>query len=341
MKKKHLLPQSIQPHTFRIEKIGIALAAYQPNLSHFFEQLHSIQVQTFQNFICTINLDSEMDSDGNSLLKNPLLEPFFSDSRFFWSLNTSQLGHKKNFEAAIQRLLKHSSKHSPRLSVDAIACSDQDDKWYPEKLELSRQFLQKTGPLSLIHTDMHILRDDEKLDPFTAWQQERRGVSNAKPNDLVVRNIVAGCSMLFDSRLAQKYPNIPEHIEYHDHWYAIVASYFGGVHGLNVPTFAYRQHIENVVGVTPYRGFFNLDQVHSVKSFLKKSTTCYRKSRKICRSIQDSGLPISKNTRVLFLKRFDLGIGLSLKFLLHFFNDPPLARASLARAIGKFCDIFY
>src|SRR5687768_1758619 len=104
-------------------KVGIALAAYKPPTEVFEEQLKSIQDQTYTNWVCVMTFDSSLEET----LASPKIAVFKKDSRFIWLENPVRLGHKKNFERAIQETLRH--------SVDAIACSDQDDVWYLNKIE--------------------------------------------------------------------------------------------------------------------------------------------------------------------------------------------------------------
>ena len=104
-------------------KVGIALAAYRPHPEYFLKQLETIQSQTFREWVCVITFDSEMD-----IFKNDLrFAPYFNDSRFHWFQNEVRLGYLANFESALRRCLSH--------SVRAVAFCDQDDAWYPEKIQ--------------------------------------------------------------------------------------------------------------------------------------------------------------------------------------------------------------
>ncbi len=303
-------------------KVGIALAAYQPDLEVFAQQLLSIQKQSHTDWICVIALDSPLDP----VLSSRLITPFQADARFHWVENKIRLGHKKNFEKAIQESLRH--------SVSVIACSDQDDVWYENKLSECLRAFSTQGPLSLVHSDMHIL-ENEKIASKTAWALERRGIHNCKPRHFYVRNIVAGCSMLFDAELARRFPTIPEEAEFHDHWYALVASYHGGIRAIHQPLYAYRQHPENEVGVSPYRKLFTLPAGSTFAEILNKCKNGWRKSLRLASAAQREGLPLSIWERITFLSRLDLGFGLLLLAIMNWKSDRPLTRACLARSIGK------
>lgn len=307
----------------KVSKVGIALAAFKPEIETFSEQLKSIQDQTFSNWFCII----VFDSPSHTILNHFRMRPFQEDSRFLWYENEKQLGHKKNFEKAINLALKE--------GADAIGCSDQDDIWYPEKLQKSIELLEKTGPLSLVHSDMHILKNGI-VSKETAWQIEKRGISNVKPKHLLIRNVVAGCAMVMDATLVRRYPTIPESVEFHDHWYALMASANGGVHSLNEALFAYRQHEINVVGVTPFQGIFKLPKGIKILEIFAKCKKGWGKTEKLTHDYLQLRLHLSFLEKLSLTSSFDLGFGLFFMGIVQMIKDKALARACFARSFGKF-----
>lgn len=303
--------------------IGIALAAYEPDPKYFSIQLRSIKEQTLRDWICVITLDSSLANHR----ADPLLSEFFADARFIWLENEHRLGHKKNFEKAIQETLKY--------NVAAVACSDQDDLWYPEKLERFYEALRAHAPLSLVHCDMHVLEKESINKEQTVWELEKRGVIHVAPEQLIVRNVVAGCAMLFDAELARRFPIIPEGAEYHDHWYALVASFYGGVHSIREPLYAYRQHGGNVVGVTPFVGVLWIPAGLGFRNIIKKCGIAWRKSVLLASAARDAGLPLSSYHKNLFLTPWFRGFGLGILALIYAWEDPALSRACLKRFIGS------
>ncbi len=305
-------------------KLGIALAAYQPPIGFFVEQLRSLQAQTYSDWVCVINLDSPLEP----LRSQAALDPYFSDPRFIWSENPQRLGHKKNFEKAIQIALV-------QPGVKAIACSDQDDVWYPEKLARSVELLKRSGPLSLVHTDMHYLTREGITLKDSVWTIELRGIDQTRTEHLLVRNVVAGCSMVFDAELARRFPVIPDGAIYHDHWYALVASFYGGVHPVRQALFAYRQHGANEVGVTPFIGTFTLPSDVRRRDILTKCRRGWMKTYNLASSAIEHGLPLGFWKRATFQRSWDGGLLMLFFGLRHIFLDPPLARACFARGVGK------
>jgi rhamnosyltransferase len=305
-----------------IKKIGIALAAFKPEPSFFVEQLKSIQNQTFLNWICVVTCDSSIAN----LLSAPTFKDIREDLRFVFIENEKRLGHKKNFEKALNEVLKQ--------SVDAIAFSDQDDVWYPEKLTVSAQRLADCPSMSLVHSDMHVLVGKENLSK-TAWQIERRGVRNIKQHHLLVRNVVAGCSILMDVNIGRKFSVVPEGAPFHDHWYALVSSSLGVVEPIHQPLYAYRQHENNVLAVTPFRGVFRFRKKMNIPALVNKMKCGFLDSRHFAKSAEESGLKLNWISKLLFLNSWDCGLSLMILGAQKLIGDQPLARACWARSCGK------
>jgi len=303
-------------------RIGVALAAYKPHPDYFFQQLESIRAQTFQNLVCAVCFDSPI----GEILNSERFRVFTSDPRFIFHENPQRLGVRGNFEAALHLVLEK--------NIDAIAFSDQDDIWHPEKLARCFEELQKHGPLSLVHSDMQVFVDKTMI-AASAWKLEGRDPHNARIQHLLVRNIAAGAAMLFDAELARNYPKIPDGIPYHDWWYSIVASLHGGAHAIPEVLYAYRQHGGNVLGSSPYEGFFKMRERDKSLSILQKCRQVFIQTRTHTITALTQKLKVPWAFRLVLLWPWDLGLGYLLWGLFHFFDDRPLARACLARAVGK------
>lgn len=305
-------------------QIGIALAVYQPNAKWFYEQLKSIQEQTLTDWICFLSWDTPM----GEFQKRPEFEQFLKDSRFHWSENPVRLGYLANFEKAMQALLP--------FDVEYVACCDQDDIWYPNKLEVSLKRLKELGR-GLVFCNMHIMNAAGEISDKTAWEVERRGVQNTGTFDLLVRNVIPGTGMLMSVEFLRRFPRIPQDSIYHDYWYPIVVSQFGRIRAIPEVLYAYRIHGANHAGLSPYTGFFSLkESERGKKGVIGKCRATWERSHKLARAAQREGLPLSFFQRTAFLSSLDFGVSLGIFGLLRFWSDPALARASLARAAGKF-----
>jgi hypothetical protein len=304
-------------------RVGIALAVYKPAIAQFIEQLGSIRSQTYSNWFCVLTLDSPLaELKGESDLSS-----FFTDKRFLWSENSARLGFKNNFKHAIELALDH--------EAEMIACSDQDDVWYPEKLEKCVITLKTKAPLSVVHSDMDLLVQGKKLTQ-SAWEIERRGVDNATPGSLILRNVATGASMLMDAELPRKYPIIPAEIDFHDYWYALAASFHGGVHPIHERLYSYRQHDLNVVGVVAYEGVIGNEPLSVWFKIPMLAAKGWKKRRALVSRMIDLGIPMGFRLKTLFYYRYDLGVGLFFYGIISLFKDRPLARACFIRSAGKF-----
>jgi len=307
----------------KIDKIGIALAAYRPNIAFLAEQLASIQGQSCGQWVCQVTFDSPM----GEVLAEQRIRGFLQDSRFVFSENPERHGPRGNFQRAIQACLKDGAQ--------AIACADQDDVWYPEKLADCVKRLEGCGPLSLVHSDMHVL-GQAGIEVATVWAQEQRRVDLAATGHLLIRNVVTGCTMVMDAELARMYPVIPEGADFHDHWYALAASCHGGVHAIARPLMAYRQHGGNTVGVSTFPGVFWIPESAGWRTAV---TACFRdwsNTHRLALTVASQAMPLSFGQRLVFLRRWDFGLGILAIGIKGHWQDRRLARASLKRAFGKF-----
>lgn len=306
----------------KVKKIGIALAAYEPDSSHFLEQLQSIAAQSWKDWVCVVVSDSKLDA----LRADSRYQPYFSDHRFQWFENSMRLGHLKNFEKAIQLVSK--------LGVSAIACSDQDDVWFTDKLSVQAGELESLGELGLVFCDMKIMNAAGVIQERTAWEVERRGVEHCGTFDLLVRNVIPGTGMLMDAELARRFPVIPEAALYHDHWYPLVASAVGKVRPIRQALYAYRIHESNVAGVSPYTGLLARKAGES-RGRLQQCREVWKRSLALAQAAKTAGVPLGWWARVAFFSKWDLGLVLALRGLLMLPLDPALTRACWARSVGK------
>jgi hypothetical protein len=194
--------------------------------------------------------------------------------------------------------------------------------------------LNEAGPLSLVHSDLHSLVNG-KLLKQTVWDLEGRSFDSLSTFDLLVRNVVTGCTLLMDAELARRFPVIPEGAAHHDHWYAIVASKIGRIVSLPVPLMAYRQHGQNVVGVQEFKGFLSAPQQDSLRAVVSATVRGWVMSRSLAQAAWGQGLKLTAVERLAFLGRWDFGGMLFLHGVRKLASSPAVARASIIRGLGK------
>ncbi len=320
---------AVEAHAPGEKRVGIALAAYRPNVGYFRRQLESIQNQTCSRWFCVITSDSPL----GEFYDHPDLAPFRSDERFIWLQNGECLGCRDNFGRAVRECLTRGAAF--------IACSDQDDVWYPEKLERGLSEIRKRPPLSLVHSDMRpfVEREgrEERL-PRTLWDLESRGVDRSDPVHFLIRDVASGAAMLFDAELVRRHPRIPPEFEFHDAWFAFLASAYGGVYPIREPLYDYRLHEKNVLGMNPFRGVFHAGGA-AWGGILGKCRKKFELSRAMTLGALRERVPLPPKARRLFVSPWDFGLGLALLGVVYFVGlrgrDLPLARAAWARAVGK------
>lgn len=223
-------------------QVEILLATYNGE-KYVAEQIDSLRAQSYENWTLSINDDGSSDST------TTIVESIASNEQRITlkSLSNHRHGAAGNFLA----LLADSS-------APYIMFCDQDDVWNPNKITIEMNAMKEAEALYgsdyplLIFTDSSVTdKDLNIINPSL--------VSTApfKPDcitlaQLMVGNVAQGCSMLLNRPLVKKmltyqFPNI---FIMHDYWAIVLASIFGKVKFLPLPTLKYRQHESNVWGAS-------------------------------------------------------------------------------------------
>jgi glycosyltransferase involved in cell wall biosynthesis len=224
-------------------RVDILLATY--NGSAFLEQqLESLVGQTYPHWHLWVRDDGSTD-------QTPALLAAFAQR---WpqkvtvvSDTLGNLGIRGNFSCLMEL------SRAPY----AMFC-DQDDVWLPQKIEESLRVMQElevrwgsAGPL-LVYSNLSVMnRDGKEVAPSFWTYQFIDGHSN-RLNQLLVQNVVTGCTMLFNAPLRSLALPLPRQYALHDSWLGLVASCFGHLASIDQPLIRYRQHGANVVGAYAY-----------------------------------------------------------------------------------------
>ncbi|MEA5582841.1 glycosyltransferase [Nodularia harveyana UHCC-0300] len=227
-----------------VEKIGIVLATYNPNLEYFEKQIKSIKNQTWKNWICHIVDDCSLTKYQVGIKKVIAYDP-----RFICHFHSDNLNHYHNFERGLQYCLEDQT-------ITAIALADQDDIWHSEKLTILLDKLRLNSAV-LVHSDLELINSsDETIHP-SAWKFESRKPEKLSLELLLLRNVVTGCSLLFCTSLLPDILPFPPQTKigwYHDWWIALVALHKGKISHIHQPLVRYRIHNTNNVGVVQNSG---------------------------------------------------------------------------------------
>lgn len=226
------------------DKISIALCTY--NGERFLaRQLASIQQQTvlpFELVIC-----DDCSSDNTVEIVRDFAASALFPVRIF--RNEHNLGFVANFERAIGR-----------CQGDLIALSDQDDIWYPTRLERSQLAFAAHPEVGLVFSDADIIGDHDELTGKRLWLNfgfagDLKQRMLAGDYTVLARNrFVTGATVMFRSRLRANCLPIGSGW-LHDEWLAPTAAAVADVLAIDSPLIRYRIHTAQQVGLSPRPGF--------------------------------------------------------------------------------------
>jgi glycosyltransferase involved in cell wall biosynthesis len=217
-------------------KISIALCTY--NGEKFLsEQLES--------FIKQSRLPDELiicdDLSKDATIE--IIEDFATKAPFEVKLfrNEKNLGSTKNFEKAISL-----------CTGDVIFLSDQDDLWFPEKIEKIEQVFQENSDVGLVFSNAEIIDEKGKtlhqnLLSLTFGKEERQ---RDFFETLVRQNVITGAAMAFRSEFRKDFMPIPNDlVMIHDGWISLVIASKSKVYLLDENLIKYRKHENQQIGV--------------------------------------------------------------------------------------------
>ncbi len=218
-------------------KISVALCTYngEPFLP---QQLSSIQQQTRLPDELVVCDDRSTDQT------LALLREFAATVSFPVTIvqNPETLGFAKNFEKAIQL-----------CAGELIALSDQDDIWYPHRLQRSEQEFVAYPQAGLVFSDADVIDEQNRLLGQTLWQ--RLGFAGKPRHDLLAGRLVVlakhrfvtGATVMFRANLRDRF--LPVGAGWiHDEWIALVVAAFSVLRPIDEPLICYRIHGSQQVG---------------------------------------------------------------------------------------------
>jgi glycosyltransferase involved in cell wall biosynthesis len=229
----------------------VALATY--NGERFLpQQLASIQQQTRLPDELVVSDDQSTDRTLEIIREFAASVPF--PVRILE--NERNVGFVANFERAIRR-----------CEGDLIALSDQDDIWYPVRLERSEQELTAHPQASLVFSDGDIVDDRDQLVGTRLWTSfgfagETRQRFLARDYTVLVRNrFVTGATVMFRSRMREScLPIGPGWV--HDEWIVALTAGVAEVRPIEIPLIRYRTHTNQQIGLTRSQSFSKRNEGH-------------------------------------------------------------------------------
>ena len=210
-------------------RISVAVAVY--NGATFLQNLlTSLEEQQLKPFEIIVVDDSSTDASAEIINSFP-----FSFSQLKYYKNESNLGVLETFKKAVAL-----------CTGDYIALCDQDDIWFPQKLQNTFELLNKGETPSIVFTDLIVIDNAAKIIVPSFWKYY-----NIKPEalyffDLLFANVVTGCTVLMNTKMRNHIADMPTDVMMHDHWLALIAYSFGSYTFSENPMVYYREHNESV-----------------------------------------------------------------------------------------------
>ena len=249
------------PNPIRLPVGDIALATFNGEC-YLPELLDSIRQQTHDNWHLIVGDDGSTDRTVEILNAFATAHP----AQTTLLPATKRLGAKDNFSRILQA-----------CRSDYAMPADQDDVWLPNKIELSLRLALEiegkhpTGTPVLVHSDASVTDETlQLLDPSFWHHQNLCPEYGMKFKNLLVQNVITGCTVLANRALLDITLPIPTEAIVHDWWMGLTAAAFGKIGYLTEPTLLYRQHADNQVGAKEWSAQHIADEATSGIRALRK-----------------------------------------------------------------------
>lgn len=161
------------------------------------------------------------------------------------------LGSNKGFVGSFSELVDNACRDT---SAKFYAFVDQDDIWYPNKLECAIKKLNSypNNVPNLFCSNSDII-DSE-------GNKTGKLFRNYEPNytrgNVLMYPLIQGCSMVFNRKALELYCAHQPKISYHDRWMYLICHFLGNVFYEPNPLFGYRVHERNALGPRKEYGFY-------------------------------------------------------------------------------------
>ena len=219
-------------------QVSVAMCTYN-GARYLGEQLRSLTTQ--QRFPDELVICDDRSTDGTVAL----LQDFVAVAPFPVRLiqNPQNLGYSRNFSKAIGL-----------CTGDIVALADQDDVWYPEKLQQLELVFQNKPEVEGAFSDGDILDTRSQPAGRTLWQsflfgpddQERFRTGHAV-DALLRRNVVTGMAFALRRSVFDVLPSIPRSWM-HDGWFAMMLAVRSSLYACPERLVGYRVHHEQQAG---------------------------------------------------------------------------------------------
>ena len=214
--------------------ISVAMPTYNGE-KYLREQLDSIYNQTMLPDEVVVVDDCSTDGTVG------ILKEYHEKCGLKYYINEQNLGYNKNFEKAI--LLCHG---------DYIALSDQDDVWFPNKIEESYNKIREYPEDEPSLVSSFGISTNQKLEPLPVISHD---IQKGDWRLNLTRYYAQGCTLMMNRKLLEYIIPFPEEMIY-DAYIGLTAAMIGNRYYIDKQLMYYRQHGNNSLSsnkpVSPY-----------------------------------------------------------------------------------------
>lgn len=269
------------------ETIAVLLAVY--NGERYLDDfLNSLEEQTDHGFVCAVRDDGSTDRSMDIVRKHQKRYPEFY--RIYTCDNPYGRSAKGNFFTLMSC-----------VRAKYYMFADQDDVWLPDKIAVTRKAMQRIrgrdGELPIaVFSDLYVTDEHLKVLSDSFIRSIDRDPEAVSPNELLIDNPAAGCSMMINRPLRDRALTVRDlsNLEEHDGWLMLLASVFGTVQYIDRPLAYYRQHGDNEKGAgrrsIPARILQNIRLIGTGKFRKEKRAFIREKQNLASELLQQDGL---------------------------------------------------
>lgn len=246
--------------------IVVILMAVYNGEKFIYEQIQSIRSQNYKTWELWIRDDGSSDNTVNVINKAISEEPrirLIEDKSCY-------RGAKNNFSILM--------KHALTSDADFFCFADQDDFWLPDKLSKEVKLLKENTERDveprpiLVYSDITVVGEELESIAVSGMKYHKMCHPESDPlGVLLARNVVTGCTIMFNRSLLELSYPVPEHALMHDWWLALCASTYGDIVFCEKPLVLYRQHSGNEVGAKGLYVLLNPFKSNWLKNWSKGS----------------------------------------------------------------------
>ena len=252
--------------------IDILMATYNGE-TYLREQIDSILRQSNTDWRLIIRDDCSTDSTVRIIQEYQAQYP---DKFVLIQADTPSGSAQNNFFQLIRYWQQHGR-------AEYVMFADQDDVWLRNKIQITlynmKVLEQQHGrqiPL-LVHSDLTVVDAELNVINPSMFAMQNMDAKQDKLNNILVQNIVTGCTMMVNKHLLDMVTEIPQHAVMHDMWLALIASAFGHIGFVESAAILYRQHGKNANGAKDL--FFYIKNIKSeCKNIIRRQHHKYRQA---------------------------------------------------------------